>query len=124
MLRPIGPQHPVHLGVLPMRARTRDASVVGVTEVVGVSFDLRSDVFHVERPHLLDDLRAGLRFVVGTPWLLATVLFATGAVHHALIDAGLAEMPEVFLPFAVTKKGSTLYSEIQENTQLFLSDKP
>lgn len=38
----------------------------------------------------------------------------------AIIEAGLAEMPEVFLPYAVTKHGSTLYKEIKANTNLLL----
>lgn len=41
----------------------------------------------------------------------------------AIIEAGLAEMPEVFLPYAVTKTGNTLYKEIKENNQLLLSEK-
>ena len=53
------------------------------------------------RPHLLDDLRAGLRFVVGTPWLLATVLFATGAV---LLIIGPIE---VLLPFVTAEPSPT-----------------
>lgn len=41
----------------------------------------------------------------------------------AIIEAGLAEMPEVFLPYAITKSGGTLYKEIQSNTQMLLSQK-
>lgn len=60
----------------------------------------------VERPHLLDDLRAGLRFVVGTPWLFATILFATGAV---LLIIGPIE---VLLPFVAAERfadGARMY---------------
>ena len=60
----------------------------------------------VDKPHLLDDLRAGLRFVVGTPWLLATVLFATGAV---LLIIGPIE---VLLPFVAAERfadGARMY---------------
>ncbi|MCF2498373.1 hypothetical protein [Dyadobacter chenhuakuii] len=38
----------------------------------------------------------------------------------AIIEAGLAEMSEVFLPYAVTQNGSTLYKEIKANTNLLL----
>lgn len=33
----------------------------------------------------------------------------------AIVQAGLAEAPEVFLPYAVTKSGRTLYQEVKEN---------
>jgi hypothetical protein len=39
----------------------------------------------------------------------------------AIIEAGLAEMPEIFLPYAVTKSGSTLYKEIKEGQHKLLS---
>lgn len=40
----------------------------------------------------------------------------------ALIDAEMAELPEVFLPYAVTKTGETLYEQIKnsDNSQLML----
>lgn len=38
----------------------------------------------------------------------------------AIIEAGLAEMPEVFLPYAVTKSGGTLYNEIKEGQHKLL----
>lgn len=38
----------------------------------------------------------------------------------AIIEAGLAEMPEVFLPYAVTKSGGTLYKEIKEGQHKLL----
>ncbi len=41
----------------------------------------------------------------------------------AFIDSGLVELPEVFLPYAITKKGTTLYKEIQSNSQLLLTEK-
>lgn len=33
----------------------------------------------------------------------------------AIVEAGLADAAEVFLPYAVTKNGNTLYKEIQSN---------
>lgn len=39
----------------------------------------------------------------------------------AIIEAGLAEMPEVFLPYAVTQKGTTLYNELKGDSKLFLT---
>lgn len=33
----------------------------------------------------------------------------------AIVEAQLADITEVFLPYAVTKSGTTLYKEIQEN---------
>lgn len=39
----------------------------------------------------------------------------------ALTQAKLAEMAEVFLPYAITKHGNTLYKEIQENGMLMLN---
>ena len=33
----------------------------------------------------------------------------------ALVEAELADIPEVFLPYALTKNGNTLYKEIQVN---------
>lgn len=38
----------------------------------------------------------------------------------ALVEAQLAEVAEVFLPYAVTKHGHTLYKEIQNNETLLL----
>ena len=39
----------------------------------------------------------------------------------AIVQSGMVEMAEVFLPYAVTKKGSTLYKEIKEGgNQLLL----
>lgn len=38
----------------------------------------------------------------------------------ALVEAHLADMAEVFLPYAVTKNGTTLYKEIQNNGMLML----
>jgi hypothetical protein len=39
----------------------------------------------------------------------------------AIVEAKLADMAEVFLPYAVTKSGNTLYKEIQGNGMLMLS---
>lgn len=39
----------------------------------------------------------------------------------ALTEAKLADVAEVFLPYAITKTGNTLYKEIQENGMLMLS---
>lgn len=33
----------------------------------------------------------------------------------AIVEAGLADMPEVFLPYAVTRSGTTLYHELKNN---------
>lgn len=38
----------------------------------------------------------------------------------AIVEAELAEMAEVFLPYAITKNGTTLYKEIQAGTDLLL----
>lgn len=43
------------------------------------------------------------------------------ASQMAIVEAQLAEMAEVFLPYAITKNGNTLYKEIQENGMLMLS---
>lgn len=39
----------------------------------------------------------------------------------AIVQAQLADMAEVFLPYAVTKSGDTLYQHIQTDTRLLLS---
>lgn len=38
----------------------------------------------------------------------------------AIVKADLASMAEVFLPYAVTKSGTTLYNHIQSDNQLLL----
>lgn len=38
----------------------------------------------------------------------------------AIVEAELAHLAEVFLPYAVTKNGNTLYNEIQSNGMLLL----
>lgn len=38
----------------------------------------------------------------------------------ALVEAKLADVAEVFLPYAITKSGTTLYKEIQSNGMLLL----
>ena len=38
----------------------------------------------------------------------------------AIVEAELADMAEVFLPYAVTKDGNTLYQHIQNNGMLLL----
>lgn len=38
----------------------------------------------------------------------------------ALVEAKLADVAEVFLPYAITKSGTTLYKEIQGNGMLLL----
>jgi hypothetical protein len=38
----------------------------------------------------------------------------------AIVEAQLADMVEVFLPYAITKSGTTLYKEIQSNGTLLL----
>lgn len=39
----------------------------------------------------------------------------------AIVEAQLADVAEVFLPYAVTKNGNTLYKEIQTNGTLLLN---
>ncbi len=39
----------------------------------------------------------------------------------ALVEAHLADVPEVFLPYAITKNGNTLYKEI-ESTEILMLD--
>lgn len=38
----------------------------------------------------------------------------------AIVEAQLADVQEVFLPYAITKSGTTLYKHIQENNNLLL----
>ena len=38
----------------------------------------------------------------------------------AIVEAQLADITEVFLPYAITKSGNTLYKEIQSNGMLML----
>lgn len=38
----------------------------------------------------------------------------------AIVQAQLADMAEVFLPYAITKNGNTLYKEVQSNGMLLL----
>ncbi len=38
----------------------------------------------------------------------------------AIVEAQLCEMAEVFLPYAITKSGNTLYKELQNNGMLML----
>lgn len=38
----------------------------------------------------------------------------------AIVEAELADMAEVFLPYAVTKNGNTLYTELKNNPKLLL----
>ncbi len=40
----------------------------------------------------------------------------------AIVEAQLADMAEVFLPYAVTKTGETMYKYIQNDTQLLLTN--
>lgn len=40
----------------------------------------------------------------------------------AIVEAQLADMAEVFLPYAVTKTGETLYKNIQSNNMLLLTN--
>lgn len=39
----------------------------------------------------------------------------------AIVEAQLADVAEVFLPYAITKSGTTLYREIQENGMKLLN---
>lgn len=40
----------------------------------------------------------------------------------AIVEAQLADMAEVFLPYAVTRTGETMYKYIQNDTQLLLTN--
>ncbi len=40
----------------------------------------------------------------------------------AIVEAQLADMAEVFLPYAITKHGTTLYKEVQNNGMLMLEN--
>lgn len=42
------------------------------------------------------------------------------AAQMAIVEAQLAELAEVFLPYAITKSGNTLYKEVQSNGMLML----
>lgn len=64
---------------------------------------------HHERPHVLRDMRDGFRFMVRTPWLLATLLFASIFV---LVVLGPIE---VLLPFVAKDRfadGARMYGFI------------
>lgn len=39
----------------------------------------------------------------------------------AIVEADVADLAQVFLPYAVTKNGTTLYQEIQNNPKLLLT---
>ncbi len=39
----------------------------------------------------------------------------------AIVESQLADMAEVFLPYAITKNGNTLYKEVQSNGMLMLN---
>ncbi len=41
----------------------------------------------------------------------------------AIVEARLADVAEVFLPYAVTKSGNTLYREIESNGMLMLQNR-
>jgi hypothetical protein len=47
-------------------------------------------------------------------WILAQL---------AIVESQMVEMSEVFLPYAITKNGNTLYKEIQQNGMLMLQEK-
>lgn len=40
----------------------------------------------------------------------------------AIVESDLADMAEVFLPYAVTKTGETMYNYIKKDTQLLLTN--
>lgn len=40
----------------------------------------------------------------------------------AIVEAQLADMAEVFLPYAITKNGNTLYKEVQSNGMLMIEN--
>ena len=41
----------------------------------------------------------------------------------AIVEAQLADMAEVFLPYAITKNGTTLYKEVKSNGMLMLQSR-
>lgn len=43
------------------------------------------------------------------------------AAQLAIVEADLVTMAEVFLPYAVTKDGTTLYKHVESNKQLLLT---
>lgn len=44
------------------------------------------------------------------------------AAQLAIVDAQLADLAEVFLPYAVTKNGDTLFKYVQSNNQLLIGE--
>jgi len=44
------------------------------------------------------------------------------AAQMAIVESQLAEMSEVFLPYAITKSGTTLYKELQSNGMALLQE--
>lgn len=77
----------------------------------GVLKALQKDLGVPKRMKTLDQAqRVGWRIL--KDWLEAQL---------AIVDAGLVEMPEIFLPYAVTKNGERLYDTLKEgNSTLFL----
>lgn len=66
---------------------------VGLTLLIATRPVVQREVSEHAKPHVLTDLREGFRFMVRTPWLLATLLFASGFI---LLIMGPIE---VLLPF-------------------------
>jgi MFS transporter, DHA3 family, tetracycline resistance protein len=71
---------------------------IGLTLLVATKPALKTTVRQPDRPHLLRDLREGFVFMVGTPWLLWTLLFASMFV---LVVLGPIE---VLLPFIAKQR--------------------
>lgn len=71
---------------------------VGLTLLVATRPAMKTPVRQADRPHLLRDLREGFVFMVGTPWLLWTLLFASMFVLLVLGPI------EVLLPFIAKQR--------------------
>lgn len=68
----------------------------------------------IARHHCTDEqaLRTGWRIL--KDWIAAQL---------AIVEAEVATLPEVFLPYVVTKSGSTMYHYLNSNSSLLLTDK-
>jgi len=71
---------------------------IGLTLLVATRPAMRTPVHQQDRPHLLRDLREGFVFMVRTPWLLWTLLFASMFVLLVLGPI------EVLLPFIAKQR--------------------
>lgn len=65
----------------------------------------------VERRYQTEDQAKRVAWRIVKDWIEAQV---------AIVQAEVADMAEVFLPYAVTKNGNTLYNELKGNPKLLL----